>query len=393
MNRSVTSRRALIAALLALLLASAAGPGTARATRREDPLYAAAAARWLTPLRERLKEVRREGGLRYTPRTYTAADSALARLDARLRADPDTTAPPEPELARARLAVQRAEDRIAAVQAWRSARYGWQAALEDYDALVADVAAVAGIALPPVLTGPPAGRAVVDSLARRWLRLRTRADSLAGANRRLSVLAGAEASARDSLVTALRREVSRLRQQVWDLQLRAEAVEADRGAVAAEVRRQREREAFLRSLPERFGDQAEVLLTPDGAIRLRLTGLRFASGSSWLNPRYDGLLEKVADVIRRFPRARVRVEGHTDDRGSRDVNLRLSRQRAERVARALAGMTGRPADDFQVTGLGPDHPIAPNSSAAGRARNRRIEVVIAPPPTAPADSGAGGESP
>ncbi len=374
--RHVMSTVLLIVLAVGLLAPS---PATAR-RRREDPAFTAAAARWLAPLRRRLEGIRKRGGLRYTPTTFLAADTALVRLEESLRARPDTAVAPQPEYDLARLAVGKADARIATVQRWRGHKYGWEAAAEDYDALVADVASVVRVSLPETLLGPAAGRAAVDSLYSRLLQLRTTADSLAGANRHLAILAGAEQSARDSLVEALRGEVSLLRKRVWDLELRAEAVEADRGAVAAEVRRQREREAFLRSVQERFaGGRGEVLLTPDGTIRLRLTGLHFASGSAWLNPRYDPLLDDVADVLRRMPGATVRVEGHTDDSGSREVNLRLSRQRAAKVAAALAKRLQRPVDEFTVVGLGPDHPIAANDTPAGRARNRRIEVVVTPP--------------
>ena len=73
---------------------------------------------------------------------------------------------------------------------------------------------------------------------------------------------------------------------------------------------------------------------------------------------------------------RVRIEGHTDDTGSRDANLRLSRRRAETVARVLEQELGLDVESVVTEGMGPDRPIALNSTAAGRARNRRIDVVI-----------------
>ncbi|MBU1675594.1 OmpA family protein, partial [bacterium] len=60
----------------------------------------------------------------------------------------------------------------------------------------------------------------------------------------------------------------------------------------------------------------------------------------------------------------------------REGNLLLSESRARAVAGALAEKLQRPADAFAVAGLGPDRPVAANSTPDGRARNRRIEVLI-----------------
>jgi outer membrane protein OmpA-like peptidoglycan-associated protein len=60
--------------------------------------------------------------------------------------------------------------------------------------------------------------------------------------------------------------------------------------------------------------------------------------------------------------------------------LRLSRRRAETVARRLEGELGLATESIPTEGFGPDRPVAPNSTSAGRAKNRRIDVVISEGP-------------
>ena len=123
-----------------------------------------------------------------------------------------------------------------------------------------------------------------------------------------------------------------------------------------------------------------MLLRPDGSVLAHVYGFDFGVGSARLAPGQDQLVQVLADAIRRFPGASVRLEGHTDDTGARDANLRLSRRRAETVADALAARLGVPPESIETVGLGPDHPIASNATGEGRARTRRIDVVITPAP-------------
>jgi outer membrane protein OmpA-like peptidoglycan-associated protein len=125
-------------------------------------------------------------------------------------------------------------------------------------------------------------------------------------------------------------------------------------------------------------DAGDVLMTPDGAIILQVHGLSFSVGSAQLKPGQEALVGKLVEAIGRFPGAKVRVEGHTDDTGNRAANLALSEQRAQTVATQLAKKLGIAADQIPTVGYGPDKPVAPNSTPEGRARNRRIDVVITP---------------
>ncbi len=86
------------------------------------------------------------------------------------------------------------------------------------------------------------------------------------------------------------------------------------------------------------------------------------------------ILNTVAQVMRDFPDITIEIQGHTDDRGSDDYNLRLSGERAEAVRQYLV-QQGIPSSRMTAHGYGEARPIDNNRTAAGRAANRRVEFV------------------
>jgi outer membrane protein OmpA-like peptidoglycan-associated protein len=87
--------------------------------------------------------------------------------------------------------------------------------------------------------------------------------------------------------------------------------------------------------------------------------------------RIDGL----ADLMKKRPDARIQVQAFTNSRGSTAHNQQLSQQRAEAVQQALIER-GVPASRISAEGRGEMQPIASNDTAAGREKNRRVEVVV-----------------
>lgn len=104
--------------------------------------------------------------------------------------------------------------------------------------------------------------------------------------------------------------------------------------------------------------------------------IQFKVKSAEIMAESEGLLRQVADVILRNPQIELlEVQGHTDSRGGRDMNMQLSQARAESVRDWLV-KAGIAQERLDAKGYGPDHPIRPNSSAQNRAQNRRVQFML-----------------
>lgn len=103
--------------------------------------------------------------------------------------------------------------------------------------------------------------------------------------------------------------------------------------------------------------------------------IHFQTDSAEILPDSHTLLERIADVINRHPEIQcLEIQGHTDNQGTPAHNMTLSQQRAEAVRTALINL-GVSASRLTARGYGQTRPIAPNITAAGRARNRRVMFV------------------
>lgn len=113
----------------------------------------------------------------------------------------------------------------------------------------------------------------------------------------------------------------------------------------------------------------------EGKVRI-LDNVRFKTGSAQIDPESYSLLDQVALTLKANPEIkRVRVEGHTDDTGGREMNLRLSKARAHSVRSYLIAK-GVSANRLTAEGYGPDRPLVSGTDDAARAKNRRVEFVI-----------------
>ncbi len=101
----------------------------------------------------------------------------------------------------------------------------------------------------------------------------------------------------------------------------------------------------------------------------------FASGSATLSADAKGYLRGITHVLLEWPKLKMRVKGHTDNAHSERYNLDLSKRRAEQVQRYLVAQ-GVPEAQLVVTYHGESEPAADNATAAGRDRNRRVELVL-----------------
>jgi flagellar motor protein MotB len=124
---------------------------------------------------------------------------------------------------------------------------------------------------------------------------------------------------------------------------------------------------------------------PDGElIRIRFSADQlFSPGTAQLNVASASMLDQLSSVItRQYPRQRVAIEGHTDSNStignSSSAPYQLAGAQAQAVLDQLVRRNGVPQQQLFAVAHGPNHPIAENQTPAGRAENRRLEVVIYP---------------
>jgi outer membrane protein OmpA-like peptidoglycan-associated protein len=140
---------------------------------------------------------------------------------------------------------------------------------------------------------------------------------------------------------------------------------------------QRQQEGTVRRVAGMFTEDEGKVLREGENVIIRLCGLSFPVGKNTIESQYYPLLTRVQEAIRAFPNCRVVIEGHTDSQGGDEANQILSASRARAVAEYLmANMNAELAINHE--GYGESRPVASNDIPEGRARNRRIDVVITP---------------
>jgi OOP family OmpA-OmpF porin len=147
----------------------------------------------------------------------------------------------------------------------------------------------------------------------------------------------------------------------------------------------KERLTAERAFDERF-NKVQSFFTPSEAevykqgnqLVIRMRGIKFPVGQAILVSENYGLLSKVQKAIQAFDQPNVTIEGHTDSTGSTELNLKLSKERAEAVKAYLVANRTLPSSHITSVGYGPERPLASNSTLEGRAANRRIDVLIRP---------------
>jgi outer membrane protein OmpA-like peptidoglycan-associated protein len=117
-------------------------------------------------------------------------------------------------------------------------------------------------------------------------------------------------------------------------------------------------------------------------VRIELSGdILFDFDKATLRPAATPVLERVAEVIRKYGKPMVRIEGHTDSKGSHDYNVKLSQRRADSVKDWLV-KNGAIGGALVTKGFAETQPVAPNQNPdgsdnpEGRQKNRRVEIIV-----------------
>jgi outer membrane protein OmpA-like peptidoglycan-associated protein len=182
--------------------------------------------------------------------------------------------------------------------------------------------------------------------------------------------ANAQAQADAAAAAQARAEAAKAKADADAANARAEAAEAQHQAQASQQDAQAVREKLRAQLNS-------VLATSENArgLIVNLSDVLFDTGKYTLKPSAQVALAKVATILQLYPGLKVQVEGYTDSVGGDDYNQKLSENRANAVHDFLV-QNGDPAANVTAAGYGKADPVADNSTAAGRAQNRRINLVV-----------------
>ncbi|MBX3620131.1 MAG: OmpA family protein [Rhizobacter sp.] len=151
------------------------------------------------------------------------------------------------------------------------------------------------------------------------------------------------------------------------------------GAVVGNIwsKKQEERKRQMEQATQ--GTGIEVARTADNQLKLNVPNdVSFDVNSANIKPELRSVLDTFANSLRDDPNAQLSIIGHTDSTGSDAINNPLSLERARSVRDYLAAR-GVSASRIETAGRGEREPIADNSTEAGRARNRRVEMYLREP--------------
>lgn len=128
--------------------------------------------------------------------------------------------------------------------------------------------------------------------------------------------------------------------------------------------------------------QIEIERQQNEILKLTMSSeVSFDFNSARIKRSFEPSLDKIADIMNRYPQTRIVVAGHTDSVGSEQYNLELSLRRANAVADYLI-LRSVMRSRIGTEGRGELEPIADNGTPAGRAKNRRVEIYVVPYETA-----------
>jgi outer membrane protein OmpA-like peptidoglycan-associated protein len=179
---------------------------------------------------------------------------------------------------------------------------------------------------------------------------------------------------RKAQAAARLREEEAARRAAEEAARRREAEAAAARAADEANRAAREREEAKNRMAQALGQIAETRSTARGLI-VNLPDILFDTGKATLRPEAREVISRIAGVLMVAQGFNLKVEGHTDSVGGDEYNLKLSEQRAGSVREYLEKAGVKP-ELITTEGFGKTQPLADNNTAAGRQKNRRVEIVI-----------------
>jgi outer membrane protein OmpA-like peptidoglycan-associated protein len=187
-------------------------------------------------------------------------------------------------------------------------------------------------------------------------------------------------AAQQSALDAERSKAAADREAAERARAEAQAQEANAAASRANLAAVQAQESVVRMREKLRAQLNAVLATEetDRGLVVTLGDVLFDSGKSNLKQNAQISLAKVSAILQQYPDLKLQIEGFTDSVGSDDFNLKLSQSRADSTEAFLVN-NGVSPTAVTATGFGKSHPVADNTTAAGKAQNRRVEMVVSGP--------------
>ena len=173
-------------------------------------------------------------------------------------------------------------------------------------------------------------------------------------------------------------QIASLTAQVSELVAKLGGESEAKKAMQAQMDAQEQARRQFAQVEQKFTREEARIMRESGTVIIRLVGMNFASGKAVIQPDHFALLTKVKEATAIYPDAMISIEGYTDAYGTDESNLTLSQARANAVAQYLLANSNLAASNVEAIGFGETNPIANNETKEGRARNRRIDIVIKP---------------
>jgi outer membrane protein OmpA-like peptidoglycan-associated protein len=180
-------------------------------------------------------------------------------------------------------------------------------------------------------------------------------------------------------VRALQRQSAELTQSLLlneERALEIASLSAQLGIKSEKLAEEARFKALLANIENIFDAEEAQIFRQNKNMIIRMIGLNFDSNKTVLKPNHLVMLNKVQQAIELSQSDKITIEGHTDSYGSDASNLTLSEQRAAAVVQHLLNTMELDSAKISSVGYGETRPIANNETPEGRAKNRRIDVVI-----------------
>ena len=271
----------------------------------------------------------------------------------------------------ARIAEQTAQHALA-LMAYSSdcqkQKQPWEAALLPYDDLLQQVAQQFGGTLDFTGGGAQTGPQL-------FALMKNRLDSL-----------NTQAAAKQQIAKSLEGSLAEAQTQLTDAQsriaqLEKRLVEREKPPTPADTTKNDSTLWRRISQAQQAFKAGEALVTRNerGDVLIRVHELVFTPGATILNKINQKVMDRTCVAIAQFPGAYVTVEGHTDSDGTEEENQKLMADRAKSVAEYLTEKLNLPSGKIRSLGIGEAEPIVTNDTAAGRAMNRRFDIILTLP--------------